>query len=221
MVKGRTAVKRANRPYQSAVRDAQAQATRLAIIDAASRLFAERGYASTSIDAVAEAAGVGRATVFTSVGGKAALLKAAYDVAIVGDDEPVPLPERPWARPVRDEPDPRRMLDLYAGMVTEVCRRVASIYDALRAAAHVDDEVRSLFEAIQAERHGGAANVIAMVKAKGGDLRDDLTADEAADLVWTLVDPGLYHQLVLQRGWQPDRYRSWLAETLLQQLLKA
>ena len=80
--------------YRSPLRDSQAEETRLRVVTAAARLFIERGYGATSIDAIAEAAGVGRATVFTSVGGKAALLRLAYDIAIVGDDEPVPLPQR-------------------------------------------------------------------------------------------------------------------------------
>jgi len=86
------------RAYQSKLRGAHAQSTREAVIAAAGRLFAERGYAATSIEDIAEAAGVSRATVFTSVGGKPILLKTALDVAIVGDDEPVPLPERPRSK---------------------------------------------------------------------------------------------------------------------------
>src|SRR6476620_11263915 len=98
-MKEHPAVKRA---YRSSARAASAGATRVAIIEAAARLFVERGYGAVSIDDVAADADVARATVFNAVGGKAALLRAAYDVAIVGDDEPVPLPDRPSARPVRE-----------------------------------------------------------------------------------------------------------------------
>ena len=93
------AVKR--RAYRSPLRQVQAKATRRRIIEAADRLFTEVGYGATSIDQIAETAGVGRATVFTAVGGKAAVLRAAYQVALLGDDEAAPLRERPWARPVR------------------------------------------------------------------------------------------------------------------------
>ena len=96
--------KEVKRSYQSALRGAHAQSTRAAVIAAAGRLFTEQGYAATSIDEIAAAAGVSRATVFTSVGGKATLLKTALDVAIVGDDEPVPLPERPRSKAIRAEP---------------------------------------------------------------------------------------------------------------------
>src|SRR4051794_11157335 len=108
------AVKRA---YRSSARAESAATTRLAIIEAAARLFVEHGYGAVSIDDVARAAEGARATVFNAVGGKAALLRAAYDVAIVGDDEPIPLPDRTWARPVREAPDGPTMLDRYAHMV--------------------------------------------------------------------------------------------------------
>ena len=132
----------------------------LAIIEAAGRLFVERGYVATSIDAVAEAAGVGRATVFTSVGGKAALLKAAYDVAVVGDDEPIPLPERPWARHVREGQTQGERIGRYAEMVTMIDGRYAPIYEAFRGAASADPEVRQLWLEIRAERRRGASNFV-------------------------------------------------------------
>src|SRR2546426_12500193 len=107
------------RSYQSPLRQAQARTTRKAVIGAAARLFAERGYVATSIDDIAAAAGVSRATVFSSVGGKPVLLKTAFDVAIVGDDEPVSLPDRPRSKAIREEPDQRRYLALYAGLGTD------------------------------------------------------------------------------------------------------
>src|SRR5438876_735744 len=114
-MKARSEVKR---PYQSTLRGAQAQTTRQAVIAAATRLFAEHGFAATSIEEIAAAAGVSRATVFTSVGGKAKLLKTALDVAIVGDDQPVALPERPRSKAIRFEHDPRKHLALSVYLVT-------------------------------------------------------------------------------------------------------
>jgi AcrR family transcriptional regulator len=204
--------------YRSPLRDAQAKATRLAIIEAAGRLFVERGYAATSIDAVAEAAGVGRATVFTSVGGKAALLKAAYDVAVVGDDEPIPLPERPWARHVREGMTQGERISRYAQMVTMIDGRYAPIYEAFRGAASADPDVRQLWQEIRAERRGGASNFVRLV-CDLGPLRQGLDRDAAGDVVWILNDPGLYHQLVLEQAWSPDSFCTWLSETMHTQLL--
>jgi AcrR family transcriptional regulator len=211
----RRAVKR---DYSSPLRDAQAQATRLNVITAAGRLFVENGYGATSIEAIAQAAGVGRATVFTSVGGKPALLRTAYDVAIVGDDEPVPLPQRPWARRVLEATTQRERIDRYADMLVLVNSRVAGICEAFRGAASSDLDVRASWESIRSERRGGAANFVRFITDLG-DLRPGLDAEHAADIVWLLNDPALYHQLVVERGWSEAHYRDWLSETMQAQLL--
>ncbi|MDQ6741607.1 MAG: TetR/AcrR family transcriptional regulator [Candidatus Dormibacteraeota bacterium] len=206
------------RRYQSPLRQAQARTTRKAVIGAAARLFAERGYVTTSIDDIAAAAGVSRATVFSSVGGKAVLLKTAFDVAIVGDDEPVALPDRPRSKAIREEPDQRRYLALYAGLVTEMWVRLGGIYEAVRGAASADPEARGLWETHQAQRRVGAANVVGDLQRKGS-LREGLEVEAAADIVWVLNDPGLYHQLVDRQGWAPETFARWLAEAMQRLLL--
>src|SRR5215471_15090557 len=138
--------------YESPLRKAQAESTRMLVLEAARRLFVERGYVATSVDAIAEAAGVGRATVFASVGGKAALLKQAYDVGLVGDDESAPLVERPRSRSIRAEPDSRRYLARYAELVTEISGRIAGIYEAVRQASGADAEARTLWADILRQR---------------------------------------------------------------------
>ncbi|MEP6638601.1 MAG: TetR family transcriptional regulator [Chloroflexota bacterium] len=206
------------RTYDSPLRKAQAAATRRAVIDAAATLFIERGYVATSLDAVAETAGVSRATV-TSVGGKKVLLKSAYDVALVGDDEPIPFPLRPASLAVRAEPDPIRYLDGYVGLLIEIDRRLAPIYEAVRGAASADPEVRDVFETIGAERRIGAGNVVGDLLAKGARLRAGLDPGTAADVLWVLIDPGLFHLLVHRRGWSPERFGAWLADSIKRQLL--
>jgi AcrR family transcriptional regulator len=206
------------RPYRSTLREANAEATRRAIVQAAARLFVEAGYVATSIEAIAEAAGVSRATVFTSVGGKPVLLKRAYDIALVGDDVAVPLALRERSLAIRAEPDVVRYLDRYAELVTEINGRLAGIYEAVRGAASADPEVRDVFEKIQEERRIGAAHVIQDVVAKG-HLRSGLRREVAADLMWVLNDAGLYHLLVHRRGWPPKRFRAWLSATMRDQLL--
>jgi AcrR family transcriptional regulator len=200
------------------LREAQARSTRLTVIEAGSRLFCEQGFMATSMDEIAAVAGVSRATVFTSVGGKATLLKAAYDVAIVGDDEPLALPDRPRSRAIRAEPDARRYLALYAELVAEIGGRLAAISEVMRGAAAADPEVRELWDSELAQRRQGAANVVGDVVAKAR-LRDGLDAQAAADIVWVLNDPALNFQLVHRRGWSKERFTGWLAETLQRQLL--
>src|SRR5262245_52097861 len=99
------------RNYSSTLRDAQARQTRRAIVDAGARLFVDDGFGRTTIDTIAAEAGVSRKTVFTSVGGKVEILKLAIDWAIVGDDEPVALADRPEIERLKAETDPRAILD--------------------------------------------------------------------------------------------------------------
>jgi TetR/AcrR family transcriptional regulator, regulator of autoinduction and epiphytic fitness len=206
------------RSYRSTLRAARAGDTRSALLATAARLFATRGYVATSIDEIAREAGIGRATVFTSIGGKPALLKAAYDVALVGDAEAVPLVERSRSRAIRSEPDARRYLELYAKLASEVAGRVATISEVVRSAAGADLEARALYEKMQSERLIGARHIVGDVKSKGG-LRKGLDTATAVDIVWTLIEPAIYVRLVHQRGWSARRYTRWLAETLKAQLL--
>jgi AcrR family transcriptional regulator len=206
------------RAYRSPLRRSQAESTRMSTIRAATELFVDEGYGPVSIDSIALAAGVSRATVFNAFGGKPSLLRAAYDVAIVGDDEPVPLPERPWAQPVRQAPDAPTLLVRYAHMVAVIDRRVAGIYEVMRGAASAHAEVREHWDQIRSERRAGAANVISMLLERGR-LRRGLTRRAAADVVFVLIDPGLYHQLVDEQLWKPTAFERWLAETFQMQLL--
>ena len=200
------------------LRRAKAAATRLAVIEAARRCFVDAGYAGATVQAIADAAGVSRATVFNAVGGKAALLKAAYDVATVGDDEPVPIPQRPAAVATRLEPDPRRAIAIYAGMIADIGERLAPIYEVFRAASLSDPEVRALWQEIQRERLKGARGLVQIIGAKG-PLRADLDEAVAGDAIWALMDASLYHRLAIERGWPKERFRAWLQAAFETQLL--
>ena len=205
------------RPYRSALRASQARETRRGIVDAATRMFVERGYAATSIDAIAEAAGVSRATVFTAVGGKSELLRRAYDFALVGDDEPVALPERAWANEVRAAGTQVVAIERYAKGITDYGGRVAAIYEAYRGAAAVEPDVRSSWQEIRAERRTGARNFVRVLSGLG-PLRRGVDARTAADVVWVLNDPGLYHQLVVEQSWSAVKFSSWLTEAMKAQI---
>jgi AcrR family transcriptional regulator len=208
------------RTYDSSRRREKARATRLAIIEAAGELFAEHGYVATSVDAIAEAAGVSRATVFSAVGGKAVLLKEAYDVAFVGDDAPVPLAARPHALAILAEPDPAVLLASYAEMIAEIFARISGIYEAIRAAAPADPAIARMWERINEERYGGAGKAARAMKERGA-LREDLDVRAATDVMWVLNDPGLYRILVVQRRWSRRRYETWLAGAMQLQLLRS
>lgn len=210
------------RRYRSPLRADQARLTRSAIISAAADLFAEKGYVSVSLDAVAEAAGVSRATVFGSVGGKAVLLKEAYRQAFAraagGGDVAMPLVERPRSREVRSLPTAAEYLSGYAALSTAISAHMAGVYKAIGEAARADAEVQALWETINEERRRGAATIVADVKVRVS-LRVGLDAEMAADIVWVLNDPGLFHTLVHRCGWSEPLFEAWLSHILIAELL--
>ena len=199
------------RPYRSELRARQVRATRRAVVEAATGLFVARGYADTTLDAVAAAAGVSRRTVVNVVGGKAALLSLAWDFSLVGDDEPVPMADRPAVRAILATADPVEAVRRWAEMAVDVEERAAPIGRVLEAAADVDAEVAALLAKAGAERLEGA-RAFARHLASIDGLGPGVTAERAADACWALNDGTLFRRLVLERGWSAAEFTGWLAE---------
>jgi AcrR family transcriptional regulator len=199
-------------------RRARASATRAKILHAASELFLREGYVAATMPAIADAAGVSRATVFNSVGGKADVLKGCYDIAVVGDDIALPIYARPEMKAMFAEPDPRAMITRYAAIIASIGARVSPIYEVFRAAAGADPQVRAMWTQIQDERHLGATRFAEMFSAKSA-LPNGLSLSEAADIIWVLIDNSLYHRLVIERSWAADRFERWFATTLCAHML--
>jgi AcrR family transcriptional regulator len=214
------AVKR--RRYSSPLRADQARLTSKAVIDAAVALFSEKGYAAVSLDAIAEAAGVSRATVFTSVGGKPEVLRAAFRAAFGraagGEDVAMPFVDRPRSVEVRSRPTAAGYLAGYAALCTSLHSHMARVYEAIREGARGDAEVNALWVEVNEERRRGAATIVADVKSRTR-LRAGLDEDDAADIVWVLNDPGSFHMLVHGRGWTEQKFEKWLARALEHELV--
>jgi AcrR family transcriptional regulator len=202
------------RPYRSDLRARQARGTRRAVVAAATGLFVTRGYADTTLDAVAAAAGVSRRTVVNAVGGKAALLALAWDFSLVGDDEPVPMADRPAVLAIRTSADPAESMRLWAEMTVEVEARAAAIGRVLEAAADVDADAAALVAKADAERLEGA-RAFARHLASIDGLGPGVTVERAADAFWALNDGTLYRRLVLDRGWSAAEYTDWLVRCAL------
>ena len=198
------------RPYKSSLREEQARTTRRAIVEAGSGLFVERGFAGTTVDAIAERAGVSRKTVFTSVGGKVGLLKLAVDWALTGDDEPVSLGDRPEVQELVRETDPDRAVVLWAHLITGIAERLALLHPALTAAADVDEQAAELHAVSERNRLGGARSFMEQLHRLGA-LRDDLPVERAAAMASLLMDPLGYRRLVLGDGWTAEEYADWMA----------
>src|SRR6266446_383888 len=162
-------VKGQRRRYDSTLRQEQARQTRARILDAAQKLFAERGYANTSMEAIARAAGVATDTVYASFQSKPGLLHKLLDVRVGGDEEPVGILERAGPQAVKREPSQRRQLASWI--------------------------------------------------ASKGPLRDGMSVDDAAAIVWTVASPEVHRLLRAERGWTVERYRDWLVTTLTRTLL--
>jgi AcrR family transcriptional regulator len=207
------------RRYTSQLRDEQARRTRQAIVTAACDLFLARGYAATTIDAIAAAAQVSRRTVFNAAGGKVELLKLALDFAVADDDEPVAMADRPEVHAIQAERDPVRALKLWADMVTAVAVRVAPIVAVLYAAADVDPEAAEMLATQASNRMFGATAFIRHLAALDG-LAPGVSQQRAADQCWALMDAHHYRLLVLERGWSAEEYSRWLSETLAATVLR-
>jgi AcrR family transcriptional regulator len=207
-----------SRTYVSQLRESQARATRRAIVAAAGELFIEGGYSAATIAAIAERAGVSRRTVFSSVGGKPALLKLAWDWAIAGDDEPVPMAQRPAVKAMLAETNPATLVHLWVAFVTEVAARAAPIGHVVDVAADIEPEVAELTRQIERQRLQGAQAFIDHLADVGG-LRNGITRALAADWCWAHMSPTFYRLLVLQQGWSRATFEQWFARSLAAALL--
>ena len=208
----------ARRPYRSTLRAEQARATRRTIVDAAHELFVELGWSRTTIDAVAARAGVSRKTVFTSVGGKAALLKTALDWAFVGDDEPVPMAQRPVIAEMERITDPRALVARWARFVAELEARAAPLADVLAIAADADPEAAEVHATSERNRLGGATAFVVHLAEIGG-LRPGVTTERAVAATLVLMDPAVYRTLVRNHGWSSGEYADWIERGAVAELL--
>jgi AcrR family transcriptional regulator len=199
-------------------RSRRAEATRLRIIDAAAKLFDERGYGGTTIEAVASEADVAVETVYARFKNKRNLLAAYLDMTIVGDTQPMPLLDRDEVRKIRETNDQHEQVRLLAQLARNLLGRAASAHAALRSAAAVDPEVNAI-AAEDDRRRRATQRVFVEIVAAAGPLRDGLSIAEAADTFGALTSPETYALLTRRRGWSPARYERWLATNLALTLL--
>ena len=190
-------------------------------MDAAILHFLEAGYARTSLTAVAATAGVAVDTVYKAFGTKIGLLKEVLDVTIGGDDEPVPLLDRAGPQALRDETDQRVQVRMLAAGVTAQIERVRPLDDILRSAAAVDREAAALREDIHVRQRRTAMRTIVGWIAARGPLRDGLTVDRAAQVVWTLTSPEVHLMMRETGGWSESSYREWLEQAVADAILGA
>lgn len=212
-------VKPRSRPYNALGRQAAARQRRQAILAAAARLFREGGYAATTMADIAAEAGVALDTVYAMVGRKPSLFRLLIETAISGTDAPVRAEARAYVRAIQSESDAARKLELYATAMASIHERLAPLIRVLSAAAGVDPELSAIWTEIT-ERRARNMRLLVRELESTGALREDLSVDEAADVIWAMNAPEFYLLLVDERGWDSEHYARWLADAWRRVLLR-
>lgn len=197
---------------------ARTRLARAAVVEAARSLFLGRGYGATTIEAISELADVPPATVYRLFSSKHGILKSLLEVSIVGDDENLPMADRPQVRTLLAEGDPRAQLAGFVAITAQVNARIAPLYRILVSAAGTDPDAAALLDTMTRQRQQGQ-RLIARSLAREGRLRSELRERDAADIIHALLSPELYQLLVIDRNWKTERYQPWLAKILIDQLL--
>jgi AcrR family transcriptional regulator len=203
------------RPYNSERRREAADRNRAAVLAAFRELLFRDGFHATTVRAVAERAGVSAETVYKTFGGKPGIVKALWDSTLAGDDEPVPMADRPQVREMLRTGEPGAKLRLYAAYARGIHERIAPLFTLLTQAG---PDVGEILETGERERLTGVTAFIAHLD-EAGLLAQDADPVRLADALWALAGPQLYTQLTAGRGWSADTYEEWLAATLTATLL--
>ncbi|WP_416960497.1 TetR/AcrR family transcriptional regulator [Streptomyces sp. Agncl-13] len=198
------------RSYNSEGRREAARRNRAAVLAACRELLFQDGYHATTVRAVAERAGVSPETVYKSFGGKPGLVKALWDITLAGDDEPVPMGDRPQIQEILRTAELSTKLRLYGAYVRGIHERITPLFALLTQAG---PDVGEVLELGEGERLTGVTAFVTHLDETGA-LGPDADAAHVADAVWALTGPQLYTQLTAGRGWSADTYEEWLADTL-------
>ena len=202
------------RAYNSSGRRERAQRNRTAVLDAARRRFLTDGYAATTIVAVADEVGVSVETIYRAFRNKAGLVTAIWERGLAGSG-PVPAPDRSDQMQTL-ETDPRKIIRNWGRLTTEVAPEVAPILLLIRTAAATEPDMAELLtqtdrQRLERMRHNA--------KSLAPHLRPGITANAAADILWTYSSPDLYDLLVQRRRWTLNRYGDFIATSMIASLL--
>ena len=198
-------VSKTPRRYDSTLRRRQAAQNRRTLLDVATALFAERGW-SVAVRDIAMAAGMSVETVYAHFGSKAELLNQVLDVAVVGDDEPVALMDRPEFAALGRGGQGERAAAA-AALVTAINRRTIGVQRTLREAAAVEPDLAARLEEARGRQRRNVRDGAAMVAGR------ELSTTEVEGL-WAVMCMEVYELLTVSAGWSPEQYETWLAGTI-------
>ncbi|MDP9325366.1 MAG: TetR/AcrR family transcriptional regulator [Candidatus Dormibacteraeota bacterium] len=180
------------------------------MVEAAYRLFAERGYGVPLTD-IAREAGVAVQTLYFTFHSKAELMQEVLSLAVLGDDLPLAPHQRPWFAKLVAEPDARKALRIMVDGTQPIFERVAPLVGIFQTA---DPDLTTLWEHSEQLRLEGYRSPVMDALAKKGRLKRGLDLDAGTDILFVLLAPQLYREVVTRRGWSAERWRKWIAETL-------
>lgn len=181
-------------------------------------MFLQKGYAATTMPAIAQSAGIAMDTVYAAVGKKPALFRLLVETAISGGDAAIPAEERDYVQAIRAEPDAAKKLQLYASALRSIQARLAPLFRVLQGAAPLDPELNALWQEIS-QRRPRNMRLFAKDLAATGRLRRDLSVERAADVIWSMNSPEFYLLLVQDRGWSSQEFEQWLSDAWIRLLL--
>ena len=196
--------------------DRRAIETKSRILAAATELFCADGYVDTTMAAIATAAGVSVQTLYLRYGSKATILSAALDVAIAGDEEPVPVLDRSWTQEAMGAPDGRTAIALMTRGARKIADRTHELYSVIQSAAALPEVTEVLAKSKRERVIATRAFAEALVKKKGYNRA--VSVERATDLLYGLATEESYLVFVVDCGWTPDEWESWTADTLAAQL---
>jgi AcrR family transcriptional regulator len=200
------------RSYHSRARQRQAEETRRRILAATRELFASRGYAGTTMEAIAEIAEVSPKTISAVFGSKRAILAEVVSPNAFGPHVQHLLDE------LRATPEPSRRVSLVAQITRHAYEPLVLELELLRTAHAVAPELADLARDIEMRRRQNQGRLVAYLD-EYRVLRQGLPLEEATDVLWALTSYDLYRMLVVERHWPPERYETWLANLLIEHLL--
>ena len=199
------------RLYDATGRQARARAQRDRIITIAERRFLNDGYATTTIQSIADEAAVSVDTIYKAFTGKPGLIRAIRDRALLGQG-PVPAEDRS-DRLHGQELDGPAIVRAWGALTTEIAPRVAPLLLLVRDASVHDTELLSLLAELDSQRLARMkANATQL--ARFGHLRPGLEIDAAAAILWIYSSPELYELIVVRQGWTLDRYGNFITEAM-------
>ena len=207
------------RVYDSSRRQAQANETQRHILEAARKLFMERGYLGATAEAIAAEAGVSAQTIYAIFKNKKKILVSLMNVSpTTGIEDHTPMHERANVQAVSQEHDQRRQLQMFAQVVANNLEQVAGVFEVMREAAKVEPDFERIIQKLNKQRLEHMTLAVQQI-ASNGPFRDNMNEAYARDTVWTLTSGEVFLLLTRDRGWSKENYAEWLADMLIRALL--